>query len=330
MLMIILVATRLVASTTALSTYQGHALKGKKVFVTGASGGLGAGIARHLAVDCGARVLVHYHTRRAGAEATQRSILEGGGHCDGLICCDFRSPAAIDDMWYSVDGIWEGEIDVLVNNAGIVAKAAAEDDLNMTLWRECMQVNLDAPMQLSVAAHRRMKRQSGGGVVCMISSIHGSGSVEWMTAYAASKAALDRLTAGLAAEWGGDGIRVVGVAPGVVPVERTAAALETREAQALWRPHLPVGRMGTTADVASAVAFVLANGWTTGSVLTVDGGMMARANMPARPRPLEAPSIESSGATEDRAVEQSTGTVEQEDNPDEDWMDDMNIIMGMM
>ena len=260
------------------------ALTGKRVLVTGASGGIGAAIAKELA-EQGARVIVHYHTRRDGALATKEAIeLGGAGFCDGIVRCDFRNPAAITRMWTEIDSVWKGEIDVLINNAGIVPKVAAEDDPELRAWNECMQVNLHAPMQLSVAAHTRMKARASGTVV-MITSVHGSSSVEYMTAYAASKAALDRLTAGLSSEWAADGVRVAAVAPGIVPVERTAAALATPEAQALWLPHLPVGRMGSVTDVAQAVAYVCTAPWTSGTVLTLDGGMTARANMPVRPRP---------------------------------------------
>lgn len=106
----------------------------------------------------------------------------------------------------------------------------------------CFQVNLHAPVQLSRLAHKRMKRK-GSGTIIMNSSIHGTHSVEWMIQYAASKAALDQVAKGLSSEWGRDGVRVNSIAPGVVPVERTESLLNSPEAQAMWLPHLPVGKM---------------------------------------------------------------------------------------
>ena len=104
-----------------------------------------------------------------------------------------------------------------------------------------------------------------------------------------SSAALESVTRGLALEYAADGVRVNSVAPGVVQVERTEALLGTPEAKAqaheLWTPHLPAGRMGTTAEVAEVVLSMVCNEWVNGAVWTVDGGMMARANMPIRPRP---------------------------------------------
>ena len=117
-----------------------------------------------------------------------------------------------------------------------------------------------------------------------------------MTAYAVSKAALDSLTRGLALEYASDGVRVNAVAPGIVPVERTAEVLSSKEAQDLWLPHLPVGRMGGVEEIGEATVQLCANQWMTGTILSIDGGMMARANMPFRPRPpAPAPAMDTSG-----------------------------------
>lgn len=190
-------------------------------------------------------------------------------------------------MFNIVDKRWDNKLDILVNNAGVITKQAIDDDDDMSSWHETMAVNLHAPLQLSKLANDRMKHSSGGkgGCIINVSSIHGSISVEYMTAYAVSKAALDHLTRGLSNEWARDGVRVSAVAPGVVPVERTAAVLAEPASQSLWRPHLPVGRMGTVDDIADAVVHLCRSEWTTGSVLTIDGGMTARSNMPFRPRP---------------------------------------------
>jgi len=264
-------------------------LADKRVLVTGASGGIGSGIAIALAQK-GARVVVHYNTRREGAEETARFIRDHGGTCDGIVQSDFRIPANIPELFRQLDDIWgEGSgPDVLVNNAGVVSKLAVEDDdEDLNIWMETMQVNLHAPYHLSKLAYHRMKRTKGkekGGVIINVSSIHGSISVEYMTAYAASKAGLDRLTAGLASEWAQDNIRVNAVAPGVIPVERTEALL-SKKAQDLWLPHLPVGRMGNVKEVAHSVIYLCESDWSTGTILTIDGGMTGRANMPFRPRP---------------------------------------------
>ena len=268
-------------------------LQGKRAFVTGSSGGIGAGIAKALAAR-GASVLVHYNSRHDGAKQTCAAITkqaqdEGGkGSCEGIIQCDFRSPEAIDKMMDYIGGnCWGGQpLDILVNNAGLITKMASDDDDEaLSAWHETMAVNLHAPLQLSRLAYRQMKGSGNGGVIINVSSIHGSRSVEWMTAYAASKAALDSLTRGLALEYAPDNVRVNVVAPGIVPVERTAEVLSTKEAQDMWTPHLPVGRMGSVEEIGEATVQLCTNQWMTGTVLSIDGGMMSRANMPFRPRP---------------------------------------------
>mmetsp|Transcript_4381 Transcript_4381/g.12344 ORF Transcript_4381/g.12344 Transcript_4381/m.12344 type:complete len:340 (-) Transcript_4381:64-1083(-) len=270
-------------------------LEGKRALVTGSSGGIGAGIAIALAAR-GASVLVHYNSRYEGAKHTCAAIQQqaqseeaGMGSCEGIIQCDFRSPKAIDNMMdYVGENCWDGQpLDILVNNAGLITKMASDDDdEQLSSWHETMAVNLHAPLQLSRLAYRQMKESKEGGVIINVSSIHGSRSVEWMTAYAASKAALDSLTRGLALEYASDGVRVNAVAPGIVPVERTAEVLSTKEAQDMWTPHLPVGRMGSVEEIGEATVQLCTNQWMNGAVLSIDGGMMARANMPFRPRPL--------------------------------------------
>lgn len=104
------------------------------------SGGIGKGIAKRLAQE-GANVLVHYNTRKDGAISTCNDIRSSGGQCDGILCCDFRSPESIHEMMAKVDELWDGQLDVLVNNAGIVTKMAIEDDDDsLSVWHETMAV----------------------------------------------------------------------------------------------------------------------------------------------------------------------------------------------
>lgn len=253
-------------------------------------------------------MIVHYNSRREGALSTFKEINEhyettsaelgetngcgkSPGKCLGIIQADFRDPKTVDAMFEYVtrDILKDSRLDILVNNAGIVTKLSVEDDENLSAWHETMAVNLHAPLQLMKLAHAHMKSTAspgrGGGVIINNTSIHGSRSVEYMTAYAASKAALDSLTRGLSCEYAPDGVRVNAIAPGVVPVERTAAGFSNPDVVDMWMPHLPVGRLGRVEDIARATLMLATNEWMSGTVLNVDGGMMARANMPIRPRP---------------------------------------------
>jgi glucose 1-dehydrogenase len=264
--------------------------------VTGSSGGIGRGIALALAAE-GAHVLVHYHTRSQGALQTADAIThDTPGTCAGVFGCDFRDPAAIQKMFAEgLDGIWPEGFDVLVNNAGIVTKLALEDDDDDTLsaWHETLQVNLHAPRLLSHLALPRMRKYANsrgkntqeGGVILNVSSIHGEKSNEYMGAYAVSKSALDALTRAMAIEYASDNIRVNAIAPGVVPVERTAAAFADPTMADPWLERIPLHRLGSVEQVAAACLPLITNEWLTGAILQIDGGMMARGNMPERPRP---------------------------------------------
>jgi glucose 1-dehydrogenase len=118
---------------------------GKKALVTGSSGGIGAAIAKELGKK-GCRVMVHYNTRHDGAKSTKEAIIDNGGVCDGIIHCDFRDHKNISHMMNIVDREWDGEIDILINNAGLITKLAAEDeDEQFSSWMDTMQVNLNAP-----------------------------------------------------------------------------------------------------------------------------------------------------------------------------------------
>ena len=267
-----------------------YSLHGKCALVTGSSGGIGRGIAKRLAQE-GAHVYVHYNTRRDGALETRDSIRAEGGVCLGIVKCDFREDANIHKLFEKLTA----PINVLVNNAGMITKVALDDDDHLSLWKETLQVNLYAPLLLSKLAKKRMLE---GGVIINVSSIHGERSNEYMGAYAASKAGLDSLTRTLALEWAGDGIRVNAVAPGVVPVERTAKAFEDLTVSAGWLEHLPVRKWGTVEQVADVVVPLITNEWVTGTIWTIDGGMMARSNMPKRAKPEKPSSAESAIETE--------------------------------
>ena len=290
-----------------------YSLQGKRVLVTGSSGGIGRGIALELGQKHGCEVLVHYHERSKGAENTVTDILNRGGACAGCVQADFRDPLEIHRMMRQIDEeIWPDGWDILINNAGVVSKLALEDDNDeLAVWHECMAVNLHAPRLLSQLALPRMRTRiqerieiqgsrsssssplptSNGGVIINISSIHSEKSNEYMGAYAASKAALDSLTRTLALEYAEYGIRVNALAPGVVPVERTQQAFfttsgESTDAAKSWEAHVPARTLGQVEQVAEAVLPLLTNDWITGAIWQIDGGMMARSNMPPRPRPL--------------------------------------------
>ena len=278
-----------------------YSLDGKRVLVTGSSGGIGKGIALELAKH-GAKVIVHYNERHKEAFKTKEEL---GDNCIGVLHCDFRKPETIPTFMGKVleccrsdaEGSNDADsdycsLDVLINNAGIVTKLALEDDTDeLSFWHETLAVNLHAPNMLSRLAMKAMKEDSStdgtsrGGVIINVSSIHGERSNEYMGAYAASKAALDSLTRTMAIEFAPHKIRVNAIAPGVVPVERTQEAFKDPAVVNSWTERIPLGKVGSTKEIAMACIPLITNEWITGTIWKIDGGMMARAHMPVRDRP---------------------------------------------
>jgi len=234
-----------------------------------------------------------------------------------------RSAAAEedDDSGSGASTFYASKLDILVNNAGAITKLALEDDdENLTVWQNTMAVNLHAPNLLgklfagqfregnedddSCTAtnesdnNNNSNNRNVDGVILNVGSIHGDRSNEYMGAYAASKAALESLTRTQAIEYGRIGsnnnsinnssntIRVNLIAPGIVPVERTEQFFrENPQVLESWTDRIPLGRAGTVEQVAAASLAMIENEWVTGAVWQIDGGMMARGNMPQRDRP---------------------------------------------
>jgi glucose 1-dehydrogenase len=256
-------------------------LRDKRILITGASSGIGAGMAKTLAAN-GCRLVLHYNRNRDGVEKTLSAVHELGGEASALQQ-DF---AQLDDVRAFFDQAWSlySGLDGLVNNAGIVTKCLSEKDPAGTKFAQTLAVNLQAPYLLSTAFAQACRAQSQAGVIVNNSSIHGQQTCEWFAAYAASKAGMDAMTKVQAVEWGQYGVRVNVLAPGVVPVERTEAILSQPAMKQKWEGAMPVGRYGTVEDMGQATAFLLSDSsaWMTGANLTVDGGLIARGQYPRR------------------------------------------------
>ncbi len=239
-------------------------LDGKTALVTGASGGIGAAIARTLHAQ-GAAVALS-GTRRDALEALAAELGERAHVCPA----DLRDPAAPDALLAAAEAA-AGQLAILVNNAGftrdMLALRMKDED-----WQAVLDVDLTAPFRLCRAALKGMLRRRAGRIVS-ISSIVGSTGNPGQANYAAAKAGLAGMTKALAQEVGSRGITVNLVAPGFVATPMTDAlsdAQKTRLAEAI-----PLGRLGQPADVAAAVAYLASDeaGWVTGATLHVNGGM---------------------------------------------------------
>ena len=227
--------------------------------VTGGASGIGLAVARHLAGEGWAVVAVD---RDEAACANARELLDGK-----VVVADIGTPAgAKAAVGAAVETF--GRIDLLCNNAAVHPLETIEDHA-LESWRETFRVNVDGTMLCSQAAIPHMKR-AGGGAIVNIGSISGVAPYARGGAYAASKAAVAMLTRVLALEAGPLGITVNCIAPGAI---RHGERPEGEAPPA----NIPVGRAGTTDDVAHLVAFLASGkaGYVNGSVIVLDGGASA-------------------------------------------------------
>jgi NAD(P)-dependent dehydrogenase (short-subunit alcohol dehydrogenase family) len=245
--------------------------------VTGASKGVGKGIALELARQ-GCAVAVNYHSDAAGAEATVDEIAGSGGDAFA-VHADVGNSAEVDAMFARVDAEF-GALNIMVNNAGVQTWKALLD-LTEAEWDRVIDTNLKGTFLCTQRAGRRMKANGGGSVVNI-----GSGSNKWpfphLVDYTSSKGGIEQFTKVAAWELGEFGIRVNCVAPGAIEIERTK--LELGDYAGSWSKLTPMGRIGLPKDVAAAVAFFCtpAAEFITGQTLYVDGGLFTR---PAWPNP---------------------------------------------
>ena len=234
-------------------------LEGKRALVTGASRGIGRGIAEELA-RAGADVVVGY---RSGSEEAQELAEAIGGRA---VQADVSDP---DEAKRLVDEA--GDLDVLVNNAGITRDGllARMPDAD---WRDVLETNLSGAFYTCRAVTRGMMRRRSGSIV-NVSSIVGVHGNPGQTNYSAAKAGLIGFTKALARELGGRGVRANVVAPGYVTTRLTDVLPDDLKEAML--ANTPLGRLGSPQDVAGAVRFLASDeaSFITGEVLLVDGGL---------------------------------------------------------
>jgi len=253
----------------------------RSLIVTGAAAGLGLAIAE-AAGSAGYRVgLVDVDESVVSAAKALEGPTGTAVHGASAYVASITDAAAIERL---LDDF--GTPDVWVNNAGVV-RFGPLLDLELDDWRHVLDVNVTGCFVCGRAAARRMAAADGGAIV-NITSMNGIAPGPNAGAYGASKAAIALLTQQMALEWGEAGVRVNAVAPGLIDAgmsEPIYAHTPTREAR---EGKVPLGRLGTAADVTAAVLFLASDaaGYITGQNLLVDGGvtMSMIANLP---RPLE-------------------------------------------
>ncbi|MBS3024316.1 MULTISPECIES: 3-oxoacyl-[acyl-carrier-protein] reductase [Acidiphilium] len=239
-------------------------LEGRTALVTGASGGIGAAIARTLH-GLGAAVALS-GTREANLTALAAELGERAHVCPA----DLSDPKAADALIAAAESAL-GHIDILVNNAGLT-----RDGLLLRMsdeaWASVMDVDLAAPFRLSRAVMKGMMRRRSGRII-NIGSIVGSTGNPGQVNYAAAKAGLIGMTKAMAQEVASRNITVNLVAPGFIETAMTDALNEAQRAS--LADKIPLGRLGKPEDIAASVAYLASDAaaWVTGAVLHVNGGM---------------------------------------------------------
>ncbi len=240
-------------------------LSGKTALVTGASGGIGAAIAKAL-IGQGAKVVVH-GTRRESLETLAAQL----GSEALVVTGNLGEAGGPEAVAVEAERALGGAIDILVNNAGItrdqLAMRMKDDD-----WDTVLTVNLTATFKLSRAAMRGMMKKRWGRIV-NITSVVGTTGNPGQANYCASKAGTEGMSKALAAELASRGITVNCIAPGFIETPMTQVLTDEQKTRMLQ--SIPAGRMGTPEDVAAAVVF-LAGGesaYLTGTTLHVNGGL---------------------------------------------------------
>jgi NAD(P)-dependent dehydrogenase (short-subunit alcohol dehydrogenase family) len=243
------------------------------LIVTGASRGIGAAIASR-AARAGHAVVVNYSSDASGARSVVRSIIDDGGSATA-VQSDVSDPAAVRDMFDAAARL--GPLTAVVNNAGITGNLIGNlADVPAETVRRVMDVNITGLIYVCQEAVRRLGPDGGGcggSIVNISSTATKAGSPGTWAHYAASKGAVDVLTAGLAAEVASLGIRVNCVAPGSTNTGLHAAAGMPDRVERL-NPTIPMGRGAEPDEVAAAVMWLMSAeaGYITGAVLPVSGG----------------------------------------------------------
>ena len=246
-------------------------LTGKVAVVTGASKGIGAAIAKHLA-DEGAAVVVNYASSKQGAERVVGEITKKGGKAIA-VQADVAKAADIQRLFAEAKKAF-GRLDILVNNAGIYEFAPLEA-VTPQHFHKLFDLNVLGLILTTQEAVKHFGRD--GGSIINISSVVSTTGVPTSSVYSATKAAVDAVTRSLAKELGPRGIRVNAINPGMVETEGTTSQGITAGESEFRRQveaQTPLGRIGRPQDIAPAAVFLASSdsAWVTGETFYISGG----------------------------------------------------------
>jgi 3-oxoacyl-[acyl-carrier protein] reductase len=246
-------------------------LSGKVAVVTGASKGIGASIALHLAAE-GAAVVVNYASSKSGADRVVGEITGNGGKAVA-IQADLSKEADIRRLFAEAKKAL-GPLDILVNNAGVYEFAPLEE-VTATHFHRLFDLNVLGLILASQEALKHFRSGGKGSSIINISSVVATAAPPSAAVYSATKAAVDAVTTSLAKELGPRGIRVNSINPGMVETEGVrSAGISESDLRKQVEAQTPLGRIGQPADIAPAAVFLASDDarWITGETLYIAGG----------------------------------------------------------
>lgn len=254
-------------------------LKGRSALVTGASAGIGLAVARELAGE-GCDLVLVSRTERALEDAAAALRARHGVQVQ-VAPADLTREGAAESLAQA-----HGEVDILVNNAGAIPGGTIAE-VDQARWRAGWELKVFGFVAMTRAFCARMQAR-GSGVIINIIGASGTGVDHRYIAGSTGNAALEAMTKALGVASTEHGVRIVGVSPGVVLTERSKAMLQARAKANFgdadrWselQRHLPFGRTASVEEISAAVAFLASerSGYTSGTVLTIDGGQSQRTN----------------------------------------------------
>lgn len=247
-------------------------LKNRVALVTGASSGIGRAVAEAMA-GAGARIAVNYFHNQAGADSVVDSITKKGGEAFA-VKGDVTSASQVDAMVKAVRERW-GRIDILVNNAGDALGRYTLKDMTEEFWDQVIDLNLKSVFLCVKAAWEEMVQRKDGCIINITSVAGRNGGSLGVAAYATAKGGLITYTKSLAKELASHGVRVNAISPGIIatPFHERRTPPETFKKLA---GGIPLGRVGTSEDVADVALFLAspAARYITGETIEVNGGML--------------------------------------------------------
>ncbi len=247
-------------------------LKGQVALITGASSGIGRATAELFARE-GAKVAVNYLKNQKGAEEAVDAIKKAGGNAIA-VRADVTRSAEVKSLVEAVRKAW-GKIDILINNAGDLVARRTLKDMTEEYWDQLMDLNLKSVFLCTQAVWQEMADRKSGYIVNVTSIAGRNGGGLGAAAYAAAKGGLLTYTKGIAKELAPHGIRVNGIAPGVIATpyhERYSPP----ELMAKFVANIPLGRAGTSEEIADVILFLVspAARYILGETVEVNGGML--------------------------------------------------------